>query len=147
MRKNSRWRTWAALGLGLGLGYLAASTDLRLALWGSGASPRAASDTDQPAGRETWPAQADKPSAGPAGKPNIVFLMADNLGYGELGCYGGGILRGAATPRIDRLAAEGLRTKTTQTQLRPAAAGVVRPAVADRDGPEAITTVIGPWTH
>src|SRR5262245_53015393 len=44
-----------------------------------------------------------------AEKPNIVFMMADNLGYGELGCYGGGILRGAATPRIDRLAREGLR--------------------------------------
>ncbi len=42
-------------------------------------------------------------------RPNIVFMMADNLGYGELGCYGGGILRGAATPRIDRLASEGLR--------------------------------------
>ncbi len=33
----------------------------------------------------------------------------DNLGYGELGCYGGGLLRGAPTPRIDRLAMEGLR--------------------------------------
>ena len=42
-------------------------------------------------------------------KPNIVFILADNLGYGEPGCYGGGILRGAATPRIDQLAAEGLR--------------------------------------
>jgi hypothetical protein len=34
-------------------------------------------------------------------KPNIVFMLADNLGYGELGVYGGGILRGAPTPRID----------------------------------------------
>src|SRR5881628_721100 len=42
-------------------------------------------------------------------KPNIVFIFADNLGYGELGCYGGGILRGAPTPRIDKLAAEGMR--------------------------------------
>ena len=32
-------------------------------------------------------------------KPNIVFIFADNLGYGELGAYGGGILRGAPTPR------------------------------------------------
>ena len=42
-------------------------------------------------------------------KPNIVFILMDNLGWGEIGCYGGGILRGAATPRIDRLAAEGMR--------------------------------------
>nr|WP_272490462.1 sulfatase-like hydrolase/transferase [Rhizobium leguminosarum] len=33
----------------------------------------------------------------------------DNLGYGELGAYGGGIIRGAATPRVDRLADEGTR--------------------------------------
>ena len=42
-------------------------------------------------------------------KPNIVFMLADNLGYGELGAYGGGILRGAPTPRIDTLAREGMR--------------------------------------
>ena len=42
-------------------------------------------------------------------KPNIVLILADNLGYGELGCYGGGILRGAPTPRIDALAAQGMR--------------------------------------
>ncbi len=42
-------------------------------------------------------------------RPNIVFVLADNLGWGELGCYGGGILRGAPTPRIDALAAQGLR--------------------------------------
>src|SRR6202162_874120 len=42
-------------------------------------------------------------------KPNIVFIFMDNLGYGELGVYGGGILRGAPTPRIDTLASEGMR--------------------------------------
>ncbi|HXC95300.1 MAG TPA: arylsulfatase [Edaphobacter sp.] len=42
-------------------------------------------------------------------KPNIVFILVDNLGYGELGVYGGGILRGAPTPRIDKLASEGTR--------------------------------------
>ncbi|MBI4204168.1 MAG: arylsulfatase [Betaproteobacteria bacterium] len=41
--------------------------------------------------------------------PSIVLILADNLGWGELGCYGGGALRGAPTPRIDRLASEGLR--------------------------------------
>src|SRR4051794_29633727 len=33
----------------------------------------------------------------------------DNLGYGEVGCYGGGLTRGAATPRIDHLSREGLK--------------------------------------
>ena len=41
--------------------------------------------------------------------PNIVLILADNLGWGELGCYGGGMLRGAPTPRIDALALQGLR--------------------------------------
>ncbi len=40
---------------------------------------------------------------------NIVLVLADNLGWGELGCYGGGALRGAPTPRIDALASEGMR--------------------------------------
>ncbi|WVQ84786.1 hypothetical protein IAT38_006943 [Cryptococcus sp. DSM 104549] len=41
-------------------------------------------------------------------KPNIILIMADNLGWGELGCYGGGELRGAPTPRIDALSKEGI---------------------------------------
>lgn len=45
----------------------------------------------------------------PEKKPNIVFILTDNLGYGELGVYGGGILRGAPTPRIDTLASQGMR--------------------------------------
>mgnify|MGYP000512814469 CR=1 FL=1 len=42
-------------------------------------------------------------------KPNILMIMVDNLGYGELGVYGGGELKGAPTPRIDKLAEEGMR--------------------------------------
>jgi arylsulfatase len=42
-------------------------------------------------------------------KPNILFILVDNLGYGEIGCYGGGVTRGAPTPRIDSLAKSGLR--------------------------------------
>src|SRR5216117_1834578 len=40
------------------------------------------------------------------GGPNIIFILADDLGYGELGCYGQKKIR---TPNIDRLAAEGMR--------------------------------------
>jgi hypothetical protein len=39
-----------------------------------------------------------------ATKPNILFFHVDNLGMGELGCYGGGIAMGAPTPNVDRLA-------------------------------------------
>jgi arylsulfatase A-like enzyme len=39
-------------------------------------------------------------------KPNIVFILADDLGYGDLGCYG---QKHIATPNIDRLASEGIR--------------------------------------
>lgn len=45
----------------------------------------------------------------PSSPPNIVLILADNLGWGELGCYGGGALRGAPTPRLDELAAQGLK--------------------------------------
>ena len=49
--------------------------------------------------------------------PNIVFIFADNLGYGELGSYGGGITRGAPTPRLDALAREG--TRLTNFNVEP----------------------------
>jgi len=44
-----------------------------------------------------------------ADKPNVVIMMVDNLGWGELGTYGGGELRGAPTPNLDALAAEGIK--------------------------------------
>ena len=50
-------------------------------------------------------------------KPNILFILADNIGFGDLGVYGGGELRGAPTPRIDQLAAESLRL--TQFLVEP----------------------------
>ncbi len=36
--------------------------------------------------------------AADAKKPNIVFMFVDNVGYGELGCYGGGIMKRAPHP-------------------------------------------------
>ena len=41
-----------------------------------------------------------------ADRPNVVFIMADDLGYGDLGCYGQQRIK---TPAIDRLAAEGMK--------------------------------------
>ncbi|MCC6352652.1 MAG: sulfatase-like hydrolase/transferase, partial [Verrucomicrobiae bacterium] len=45
-------------------------------------------------------------AASPAHKPSIIFLLADDLGWGDVGCYGA---NGVRTPHIDRLAAEGAR--------------------------------------
>lgn len=48
--------------------------------------------------------------ASPAERPpNVVLMLSDNLGFGEIGVYGGGARRGAPTPRLDQLAGEGLR--------------------------------------
>jgi arylsulfatase A-like enzyme len=47
------------------------------------------------------------PAWAQASRPNIVIMYADNLGFGEVGIYGG--VRGVPTPRLDTLAREGLR--------------------------------------
>jgi len=57
------------------------------------------------------------PSSAQLSQPNILFILADNIGYGDIGAYGGGELRGSPTPRLDQLAAEGLRL--TQFLVEP----------------------------
>ncbi|MSU63344.1 MAG: N-acetylgalactosamine-6-sulfatase [Pedosphaera sp.] len=44
--------------------------------------------------------------AAPARKPNIIFILADDLGYGDIGAFGQKLIR---TPNLDRMAAEGMR--------------------------------------
>jgi arylsulfatase len=68
--------------------------------------------------------------------PSIVLMLADNLGYGELGCYGGGILRGAPTPRIDRLAREGLRllNYNVEAQCTPSRSALMTGRFSIRSG-------------
>lgn len=51
-------------------------------------------------------AQPGQAAASPTRKPSIVFILADDLGYGDLGCYGQTKIK---TPNLDRLAAEGMR--------------------------------------
>lgn len=51
----------------------------------------------------THPAKAE--AAPPTQKPNVILILADDLGYGELGAYGGPV----KTPHMDRLAVEGVR--------------------------------------
>lgn len=74
--------------------------------------------------------------------PNILILLVDDLGWGDVGAYGGGESLGAPTPHIDRMAAEGLRLTSTYAQPSctptraamytgrlPVRSGLVRPAM------------------
>lgn len=69
-------------------------------------------------------------------QPNIVFVFFDNLGYGELGAYGGGIVRGVPTPRIDALAAQGLRltNMNMEAQCTPSRSAVMTGRIPLRSG-------------
>ena len=60
------------------------------------------------AGKALWAAFILMPAllCGAEQKPNLVFILADDLGYGELGCYGQRVIK---TPCLDRMAGEGLR--------------------------------------
>jgi len=81
---------------------------------------------------QTAPAQASK--------PNIVFILMDNLGYGEPGCYGGGITRGAATPRIDKLATEGTRLLNfnVEAQCTPSRSAILTGRFSIRSGTHSV---------
>ena len=54
-------------------------------------------------------------------QPNIVLVLMDNFGYGEIGVYGGGELRGAPTPNIDSIASDGfqLTNYNVEAECRP----------------------------
>ncbi|MDR7133896.1 arylsulfatase [Lysobacter niastensis] len=68
--------------------------------------------------------------------PNIVYFLVDNLGFGELGCYGGGILRGADTRRIDAFAGEGkmLLNFAPEAQCTPSRSALMTGRYAIRSG-------------
>ena len=69
-------------------------------------------------------------------KPNIVLVFMDNFGWGEPGFNGGGIIRGAPTPRIDTLASEGLRLTNfnVESQCTPSRAAIMSGRYAIRTG-------------
>jgi hypothetical protein len=79
-----------------------------------------------------------QPRSAPAreGQPNIVIVFMDNFGWGEPGFNGGGITRGAATPRLDKLASEGLRLTNfnVEVQCTPLRSAIMTGRYAIRSG-------------
>jgi arylsulfatase A len=74
---------------------------------GSVANPQTIYPTVPQSPKQKKEPQAAKQAGKAAAKrPNIVLFLADDLGYGELGCYGN---RAAITPNLDRFATEGLK--------------------------------------
>ena len=71
-----------------------------------------------------------------AEKPNIVLVFMDNFGWGEPGFNGGGIIRGAPTPELDKLADEGLRLTNfnVEVQCTPSRSAIMTGRYAIRSG-------------
>jgi arylsulfatase A-like enzyme len=94
------------------------------------------------ADRSMQVAQA-QPAPAPAtggNKPNIIFIVSDDFGYGDAGCYLGGETRGMPTPNIDRLAAEGMMFTSfyAQPSCTPGRAAMQTGRIPNRSG---MTTV------
>jgi hypothetical protein len=82
-------------------------------------------------------AQAQPPAPPAAKRPvNIIYFLADNIGFGELGCYGGGILRGADTRRLDAFAGEGMKLLNfaPEAQCTPSRSALMTGRYAVRSG-------------
>jgi arylsulfatase len=75
-----------------------------------------------------------------AKKPNILFIVSDDTGYGDLGPYGGGVGRGMPTPNIDRMAKEGMLFYSfyAQPSCTPGRAAMQTGRIPNRSG---MTTV------
>lgn len=73
-------------------------------------------------------------------KPNILFIVSDDTGYGDLGPYGGGEGRGMPTPNIDRLARDGMTFFSfyAQPSCTPGRAAMQTGRIPNRSG---LTTV------
>jgi arylsulfatase A-like enzyme len=73
-------------------------------------------------------------------KPNILLILLDNTGWGDFGAYGGGELRGAPSPNIDRMAEEGLLLQNfnTEPQCTPSRSALMTGRFAIRSGNQSV---------
>ena len=87
-----------------------------------------------------WAGLAQPVQAQDAQKPNILFIVSDDTGYGDLGPYGGGEGRGMPTPSIDKLASEGMTFFSfyAQPSCTPGRAAMQTGRIPNRSG---MTTV------
>ncbi len=85
-------------------------------------------------------AQSQPVTAATGKKPNIIFIVSDDFGYGDAGCYLGGEARGMPTPSLDRLAAEGMMFTSfyAQPSCTPGRAAMQTGRIPNRSG---MTTV------
>jgi arylsulfatase len=75
-----------------------------------------------------------------ASKPNILLIVSDDTGWGDLGVYGGGVGRGMPTPNLDRMADEGITFFSFygQPSCTPGRAAIQTGRIPNRSG---MTTV------
>jgi arylsulfatase len=83
-------------------------------------------------------------------RPNIVFILADNIGWGDWSCYGGS----TPTPRIDKLAAEGIRftNYTVENECTPTRSAILTGRQSVRSGTYTVVpgkgkTGLCPWEY
>src|SRR5260370_15262756 len=69
-------------------------------------------------------------------KPNILIFLMDDVGWGDFGCYGGGVAVGAPTPNFDKLARQGLQLTPcySEPSCSPARATLHTDRVPNRPG-------------
>lgn len=87
-----------------------------------------------------WATVAHAQTNAPAKKPNILLIVSDDTGWGDLGPYVGGDLRGMPTPSFDRIAAEGMTLTSFygQPSCTPGRAAIQTGRIPNRSG---MTTV------
>jgi arylsulfatase len=86
-----------------------------------------------------------------ASSPNIVFILLDNVGWGDLGCYGGM----TPTPRIDKFASEGIRFNSyyVEAQCTPTRSAIMTGRMSVRSGtyrvpiPGEGASGLAPWEY
>ena len=83
-----------------------------------------------------------------ADRPNVVLMLADNLGFGDIGAYGGGAVLGTPTPSLDALAAEGLMLTQffVEPGCTPSRAGLMTGRYSVRSGLNSIIVAGTPLT-